>query len=45
MKKLQTINKNTPTSYIQKPPDWFDSKRSHFLLKYYKVILIKVFCI
>ncbi len=36
MKKLQTINKNTPTSYIIKPPDWFDLKRLKTLLRFYQ---------
>lgn len=36
MKRLANVNKNTPTSYIQKPPDWFDKKRLNTLLKYYQ---------
>lgn len=36
MKRLQQINKNTPTSYIVKPPDWFDLKRLKTLLKFYR---------
>lgn len=35
MKRLQTENKNTPTSYIQKPLDWFDRKRLDTLLSRY----------
>jgi SAM-dependent methyltransferase len=36
MKRLQKINKNTPTSYIQKEPDWFDLKRLKKLLAVFK---------
>lgn len=36
MKRLQKENKNTPTSYIQKPPDWFDLKRLKTLLRFFE---------
>ena len=35
MKRLTKENKNTPGSYIQKEPDWFDKKRLKLLVEYY----------
>ncbi len=35
MKRLAKENLNTLTSYIQKPPDWFDLKRLKTLLKFF----------
>jgi len=35
MKRLAKENKNTPDSYIQKEPDWFDRKRLKLLVEYY----------
>jgi SAM-dependent methyltransferase len=35
MNRLNKENKNTPTSYIRKPPDWFDLKRLRTLLRFY----------
>ncbi len=36
MKRLAKKNLNTPTSYIQKPLDWFDNKRIKHLLRFYE---------
>ncbi len=35
MKRLSKENKNTPTSYIIKPPDWFDELRLKTMVKYF----------
>ena len=35
-KRLNKENKNTPTSYVQKPSDWFDLKRLKILMKYWE---------
>jgi SAM-dependent methyltransferase len=36
MRRLAKENKITLTSYIQKPPDWFDSKRLNALTRFYE---------
>jgi SAM-dependent methyltransferase len=35
MKRLNKENTNTSTSYIQKPPDWFDLERLTKLMRFY----------